>query len=58
MVRLMNHRHIQNPVKHLQGSLFAKIINARKKKPIADVRLGSKYAPVNITLHLTFFRRT
>ena len=28
------------------------------KRPIVDLRLGSKYASVNITLHLTFFKRT
>ena len=29
-----------------------------KKSFIVDVWLGSKYASVNITLHLTFFKRT
>ena len=29
-----------------------------QKSSITDVWLGSKYASVNITLHLTFFRRT
>ena len=29
-----------------------------KKSSIADVQLGSKYSSVNITLHLTFFKRT
>ena len=29
-----------------------------KKNSIADVSLGSKYASVNITLHLAFFTRT
>ena len=28
------------------------------KSSIVDIQLGSKYASVNITLHLTFFRRT
>ena len=32
--------------------------NRSEKSSIVDVRLGSKYASVNITLHLTFFRRT
>ena len=30
----------------------------RKKSTIVDVQLGSKYASANVTLHLTFFRRT
>ena len=29
-----------------------------EKSSIVDVQLGSKYASVNITLHLTFFKRT
>ena len=29
-----------------------------KKSFINDIQLGSKYASVNITLHLTFFKRT
>ena len=32
--------------------------NRSEKSSIVDVRLGSKYASVNITLHLTFFKRT
>ena len=32
--------------------------NRSQKSSIVDVRLGSKYASVNITLHLTFFKRT
>ena len=28
MVRLMNLMHIYNPVKHLQGSVFAKTVNS------------------------------
>ena len=29
-----------------------------KKSSIVDVRLGSKYASMNVPLHLTFFKRT
>ena len=63
MVRLMNQRRIKNPVKYLRGSVFAKIVNGYKpltifaKKSIVDVRLCSKYGSVNVTLHLTFFRK-
>ena len=32
--------------------------NQSEKSSIVDVRLGSKYASVNITLHLTFLKRT
>ena len=29
-----------------------------KKSFVIDIQLGSKYASVNITLHLTFLKRT
>ena len=32
--------------------------NQSEKSSIVDVRLGSQYASVNITLRLTFFKRT
>ena len=55
MVYLMNQRHIWNPVKHLQRSIFAKTVNGYKsvnyfckKSSIVDVRLGSKCASVKI----------
>ena len=32
--------------------------NRSEKSSIVDVRFGSKYASVSITLHLTFFKRT
>ena len=32
--------------------------NGSEKSSIMDVRLDSKYASVNITLHLTFSKRT
>ena len=63
MVRLMNHRRIKNQVKHLRVSISAKIVNSYKpltifaKKLHRNVRRGSEYASVNITLHLTFYRR-
>ena len=64
MVRLMNERGISNSVKHLQGDVFPKIVNGYKQKTIfpktfiADVRIGFGYTSVNMTFHLTFFRRT
>ena len=39
-------------------SMFLKYGLTDEKSSIVDVWLGSKYASVNITLHLTFFKRT
>ena len=33
-------------------------LNPSEKRSIVDVRLGSKYETVSITLHLTFLKRT
>ena len=42
----------------IELSTFFKIwFNESDKSSIADVRLGYKYGSVNITLHLTFFKR-
>ena len=38
--------------------VFKIFFNQSEKSSIVDVRLGSKYASVNITLHLTFLKRT
>ena len=37
--------------------IFKIWFNRSEKSSIIDVRLGSKYASVNITLHLTFFKK-
>ena len=63
MVCLMNQRCMYNLFKHLQGSFFVKIVKDYKplflpNKLTADVRIGSTHGSVNITLHLTFFKRT
>ena len=64
MVGLMNERGISNSVKHLQGNVFPKIVNGYKQKNYFsknlhhNVRIGSGYTSVNMTFHLTFFRRT
>ena len=64
MVRLMNERGISNSVKHLQGNVFPKVVNGYKQKNYFSknlhriVRIGSGYTSVNMTFHLTFFRRT
>ena len=42
----------------IELSIFKIQFNRSQKSSIADVWLGSKYASVNITLHLTFFKRT
>ena len=39
-------------------SVFKIWFNQSERGSMVDVRLGSKYASVNITLHLTFFKRT
>ena len=64
MVHLINQRRIKDPVKHLRGSVFAKIVDGYNpltifvKKSIVDVPLGSKYISLHtsnvgnvITLH-------
>ena len=38
--------------------VFKTWFNRKEKSSIMDARRGSKYASVNITLHLTFFKRT
>ena len=38
--------------------VFKVWFNRSEKSCIVDVQLGSKYASVKITLHLTFFKRT
>ena len=38
--------------------IFKIWFNQSENSSIVDVRLGSKYASMNITLHLTFFKRT
>ena len=38
--------------------IFEIWFNQNEKSSILDVQLGSKYASVNITSHLTFFKRT
>ena len=50
-----------NPVKHCEGPFLRKWLTALTiftKKFIIDIRLGSKYASVNITLRSTLFRKT
>ena len=43
----------------IQLSAFLKYgFNRNEKSSIVDFRLGSKYASVNIILHLTFFKIT
>ena len=44
--------------KFLQLYVFRIWFNRSDKSSIADVQLGSRYASVNITLHLTFFKIT
>ena len=66
IVRPMNQRRILNQVKHLlrtkerlsRNSLWLQaVIYFCKKNSIVDVWLGSKYASVKITLHVTFLRK-
>ena len=42
----------------IELSTFLKHCLTEVKKPLADVRLGSKYASLSITLNLTFLKRT
>ena len=43
----------------IELSTFLKYsLTEMKKAPIVEVRLGSKYASVTITLHLTFLKST
>ena len=42
----------------IELSTFLKHCLTEVKKPLVDVRLGSKYASLSITLNLTFLKRT